>query len=196
MAKSDEAPTDKASPAAKPKSRHREELGEYMRALAEERRKHADTSGYLLNHQAITGERRDELAAAAGICVNAEDWWDRSAEEQHKTLLGKISVLRTPPSAGVACVAEVARKMRERAHDLEVEGLQFGNELAFLDEQASALEAVAPSATGERLAVAERLLRKAMPRLSRTYEACQYDADYMAIKDFLDATVGPRGERP
>jgi hypothetical protein len=49
-------------------------------------------------------------------------------------------------SAGVACVAEVARKMRERAHDLGVEGVQFGNELVFLDEQASALEAVAPSA--------------------------------------------------
>jgi hypothetical protein len=51
-------------------------------------------------------------------------------------------------AASTTALAAIAKQMRERAEQLEQEGVQYGNELAWLDEWAAKLEAFTPSAMG------------------------------------------------
>jgi hypothetical protein len=152
----------------------------------------------------------DEAEVGRKISMDGGTTWRTySVAERLKILVGgyKLAVREgdeaeaevarlSTPSAGVACVAEVARKMRERAHDLGVEGVQFGNELVFLDEQASALEAVAPSArerrSATRLGTIEEcasLAECADPNDGRDHTECPFCSIAREIRKL--ATVGP-----
>lgn len=71
------------------------EMGEYMNALANERRRHMEEESDWLLAQVEWIEKLEALATALGISVDSENWWDETQDNKFKIVMGKISVLRS-----------------------------------------------------------------------------------------------------
>ena len=74
--------------------RPRQELYDYMHALAAARREKGDAESRHMSDTIEHYELRDDIAEALGIDVGAEDWWDSNDQTKREKIMGRISVLR------------------------------------------------------------------------------------------------------
>jgi hypothetical protein len=79
------------------------ELPAYMKALAEARQEKGEAEYRALDQHVNELEFMDTLAAALGICTDAEDWWDSVIAVKRAKLLARANMLHclrgtTPPA--------------------------------------------------------------------------------------------------
>lgn len=75
--------------------RRRQELYDYMHALAAARREKGDVESRHMHDTIAYYQERDDIAEALGIDVGAEDWWDSNDQTKREKIMGRISVLRS-----------------------------------------------------------------------------------------------------